>query len=457
MRIRFRSIQMFTAGAVVAGAALFGSTPVAQAQFGQAVAIQELMKPEFLNRDLIIFVEGLDLDSEQQIIIESMFENYRDDFESGLAKLRDSFEAMRSDLNPDDPERVLKMVFAPFEKWRGEREVIRDNFLQNVKLVLSERQLSQWASFEMRLLREKTMDRGLLSGEHMNLFHVLQDMHLDERMMLSIEPILNEYARELDSALKIRNEAINDTQGNMLQALQDSDSTRMLKVVDKQTDLRVSVRNINDHYVQAITAALPNPQSETFYANAMARGYPKIFRRNSAEKLYEAALVHEDLDPDLKSSVRELYENYSAALENIDQRLLDMIRAHEPAAERQHAQAAAARMNNQPYSRMPNPSIVEFRKRDEMVRENVELLRWTVGDEIFMSLPGATRWQRPTRPERTTDNLQTTVGDSKGVPSRGNRSLTAGDDGKSRGSAGGSAAGTDKKKKDPNEPGPPDE
>ena len=463
MPIRFRSIQMLAAGTILAGATLLGFTQPAAAQFGRAVAIQELMKPEFLSRDLIIFVEGLNLDSEQQVIVESMFENYRDDFDEGLEYLRSSFEEMRSELNPDDPERVLKLVFAPFEDWRGEREAIRDNFLQNVKLVLSDQQLAQWPAFEMRLLREKTMDRGILSGEHMNLYHVLQDMHVDERTMLSIEPILSEYSQELDAALNIRNDAINDTQGSMLQALTNQDSTEMMKLVDKQIDCRVAVRNINDHYVQVLTAALPNPYAETFYADAMARGYPKIFRRSSADKLFRAALEHEDLAPDMKSSVEDLYQSYKQTLGGINQRLLDMIRAHEPASERQRSEAAAARMNNQPYSRMPNPTIVQFRKRDEVVRENVELLRWTIGDEIFLSLPGASKWMRPKRPERSnTDGASQGSQSSKSLSGLGSRGLTASDNnaGNRGGSAGGGAAGTGKKNKgpkDPNNPGPPDE
>lgn len=456
MSFRLRSIRLIAGGLMLAGAVLMTSVQPAAAQFGQAVAISELMKPEFLNRDMIIFVEGLELDSEQQVIVESMFESYRDEFDAGINELRASFEEMRTQLNPDDPQRVLKMVFAPFDDWRDKRDVIRQRFIDNVKLVLNDRQLAMWDDFQKRLRREKSLDRGVLSGEQLNLFHVLQDMAIDERTRLSIEPVLNAYANELDAALRRRNEAINDIQGEMLQAMQEQDSNRMLDVLGHQIDLRLAVRNVNDRYIEAVANALPDHFADEFRERAMDRAYPRVFRRSSAEELFEAALKLDALDPDKREAVREIYETYTVAMESSNQRLLEMIRVHEPRSERHRAEAAAARMANEPYSRLPNPTIVEYRKRDEMVRHNVELLKWTIGEELFAQLPGASRWARPERREpRTTptaddDGRSGVTSDAAGHSRMLSESAGSEEDTNNRGRGG-------KKGKDPDNPGPPPE
>lgn len=424
MKGRISRFTTIAAAAIVAGACLFGFARPAQAQFGQAVAISELMKPEFINRDMVIFVEGLNLDDGQQVIVESMFENYRDDFDAGLERLRGRFEQLRDKLDTRDPDRVLKLVFAPFEQWRDERNQLRDQFLNNVKLVLSDRQLKGWDEFLRKLRRDKTLDRGILSGEHLNIFHVLQDMQLSEQQRLAIEPLLTQYETDLDQALRERNRAINDEDGVMLEAMQTQDADAMLKAMNHQIELRIAVRDINDHYVNVVAEALPETLGAEFREKAMTRAYPRIYRRSSAEKLFEAALAL-DLPKEVRQNVNEVYGNYRTAIEDFNQRLLDMVRAQEPKNQRQRAEAASARMENKPYSRHPNPTAVEFRKRDDIVREHVDLLKWAVGEERFAQLPGADRWVRKTPEER--EALHSQAGENNAGPGRRQmRDLSAG-------------------------------
>jgi len=442
MKRLFSRLSTLAMAAVAGGACLLGlSTPV-QGQFGQAVGIQEMMRPEFINRDMVIFVEGRDLDDEQQAIIESMLKNYRDDFQSGLERLRQRFQDLRGELDTRDPDRVLKLVFAPFEEWRQERSQLRDRFLNNVQLVLSERQLSQWDSFLRKLRRDKTMGRGVLSGEHLNLFHVLRDIQISEQQRAAIEPVLIEYELALDEALRRRNKAINDRDGAMLEAMQMQDSEAMLQAVHRQVDLRVAVRNINDHYTNVIAEALPEELGRQFREKAMLRGYSRIFRRSSAEKLFDA-VYDLKLDEQTKQRVDEVYASYRRSMDEINQRLLEMVRVHEPKNARQQAEAAAARMENKPYSRHPNPTAVEFRKRDEMVREQVDKLRWALGEERFAELPGADRWIRSVPEEKSPQQRRRQNSGSGGTDSRssigagaGNRGIGAGPSGPSKGGGG---------------------
>lgn len=455
--MRFRRFGLgFITVVCLMGAMLTGLSAPAHGQVGQALAIAELMKPEFVNRDMIIFVEGLKLDEEQQIIVESMFDNYQYEFEAGLDGLRKGFEDIRGDINPDDPERVLKIIFAPFEKWRDQREGIRQQFLNNVKLVLGQQQLDRWDSFLKRLRREKSMDRGILSGESLNIFHVLQDMSIPETMRAVIEPLLTEYENELDKALEIRDLAINDTKGDLLQAMTTQDEDAMLQFMERQISRRVAVRNVNDHYLDAITAALPGEVGREFYEKAMMRGYPRVFRRTSAGELFRAALELKSIDEAKLASITEMYATYTTNVQDYDRRLLEMTRAHEPIAERQRNEAGAAKNRDEPYSRMPNPTVAEFRKRDDMVRQTVDLLRWSLGEEQFALLPGATRWLQPKNENADPDGPRQRVTGQNGNPDRGSDSAT-GMGNRGLTSPKPTSQNSGQKKKNPDDPGAPDE
>ena len=65
---------------------------------GQISGIGKAMKPEFFTRDLIIFIEGLDLDETQQIIVEALFDDYELSFEEGIDRMEVRIEDIQDDI-----------------------------------------------------------------------------------------------------------------------------------------------------------------------------------------------------------------------------------------------------------------------------------------------------------------------------------------------------------------------
>ena len=73
---------------------------LAMPALGQISGIGKAMKPEFFTRDLIIFIEGLDLDETQQIIVEALFDDYEQSFEEGIDRMEVRIEDIRHYCEP---------------------------------------------------------------------------------------------------------------------------------------------------------------------------------------------------------------------------------------------------------------------------------------------------------------------------------------------------------------------
>ena len=181
-------------------AAVVGFTAPAVGQFGEAAGFADSMQPDLFSRDLVVFSEVLDLDESQRLIVEALFTDHQEDFQLGLQNMRNRFDEMRDEFTGNDVKRIMTLVFLPFQEWRGEKEILRQEFMENVKVMLTEEQLERWPSLERRLLREKSLGKGRLSGERVNLLHLVRDLHLDPPLLEHLQPLLLQYELVLDQA-----------------------------------------------------------------------------------------------------------------------------------------------------------------------------------------------------------------------------------------------------------------
>ena len=121
-------------------AAVVGLTAPAVGQFGEAAGFADSMQPDLFSRDLVVFSEVLELDESQRLIVEALFTDHQEDFQLGLENMRNRFDEMRDDFTGNDVKRIMTLVFLPFQEWRGEKEILRQEFMENVKVVLTEEQ-----------------------------------------------------------------------------------------------------------------------------------------------------------------------------------------------------------------------------------------------------------------------------------------------------------------------------
>jgi hypothetical protein len=395
---RFSRIKGCLIGLALAAA--FGVTGAASAQFGQAAGFNELMSSYYLRRDLQLFIEGLDMDEGQSVILESLFWDYQDEHEAGKTEMIERLTSMREELQTIDRERILKIIFVPFEEWSIEWDALNEQFIESVKAILNDRQLERWPKFERKLTREKQLPLGRFSGEKLNLFHILTEMDLDVPTRTLIEPVLDDYDLRMNDALLKRLGLSRQSRMLMINSMREEDPQKLLQTYDRQIAASVEVRSVNDEYVEAIAAALPNELGATFRQMALERAFARVYRPTPAQRILAAARELESLTPDIRQAVIDLERDYLAELAVINDQLAALLRDYEPKNEQHRAAAFALRGTGQRPERPKDPTRDEFRRRDELGKRYIELLKALLTDEQLGSLPGIQRFYSNPRPKK---------------------------------------------------------
>ncbi|MCA9296864.1 MAG: hypothetical protein KC983_10105 [Phycisphaerales bacterium] len=384
--------------AIALGAALVG-TASASAQFGEAAGIAEAMQPEYFSRDVVLFADGLNLDDTQRIILESLFEDYTSEFDAGVAAMHARFEGMKDELQQQsgDKDKILGMVFKPIREWSADRQVLGEQFLENLRLILDARQLEYWPQFEQQLYREKQLHRGRFSGESLNLFYVIRDMKLPQAIIDSLDAELRGYSQALHQALKNRERAMMQTQADMLDSLQSQDTSKSMDAIKKQVKARLAVRDVNDNYIQIITSALPDDLGARFSSEALSDAYPRIYRATPYQRIFDDAYELKGLDDEMRASVREMQMAYLTELSVLNNETLGLLKAYEPEEYLDRAEAFSARLDERAHRQINDPVRPMLQRRKEVGRQYLENLKALIGDEQFAQLPNAERWLRAPR------------------------------------------------------------
>ncbi|MED5507472.1 MAG: hypothetical protein VX684_06500 [Planctomycetota bacterium] len=281
--------------------------------------IREQLEPDFMRRDIPIFVTQLQLDDTQEIILETIFEDYELDYEGRSDEVQDSMRTLgremfqqmmpgnmqdrmgqawreiREELSQraaeqggeiSDAERrdfirarmeqvqmeieseraeqgltqqgnpAASALFELFRGWMVEKAQMRDRFINDFKAQLSEDQLAMWPAFNRFLVREKSLPRARLSGENANLFLIIDEEGMSPESMARIEPMFDEYELALHEALTSRDGYLETSAPKLYEALEDQDVDRAKQIVERQVSYRKSVRDVNERYIEMFAAEL---------------------------------------------------------------------------------------------------------------------------------------------------------------------------------------------------------
>ena len=367
----------------------------------QIAGIQEAMKPEFFTRDLIVFIEGLDLDETQQIIVEALFDDYEHGFDEGMARMELRIESVQEEIKElrDDPqidEKILPMVIAPIEQWMQERDELGDQLIENVRVILVPEQGKLWVEFTRDLYIEQKLTQGVINGESVNVSHVLRDMSLDPATLTIIETTRNAHANELYSALENRTRLDRGTYSSLMDNINAADSQeetdRKLKVVDA----RIRVRDVNDQGIDAISQALQGERGQRFWYESMKRSYPRIFRRTPAQRVLEAAAANSDYSLDIQDAIDLLLADYLQDLAQINGRILETTRRYDPEKIRESHLNRQRKKNGEKSVKTPDPTRPILNERKKLGNEYIERLRALLTPEQFGELEGSRRYAPPT-------------------------------------------------------------
>lgn len=350
-------------------------------------------RPDYMRRDLPMIREELKLDDAQAVLVQTLLSDYEEAFspasEAAQAELeelgqslaqsffsegmrdrmRSNMETFRADMeqlaaesggqvDPEVRSRLMRERMAKFqeemrkeressgadkqiqetvgkmidrvERWKSQRTQLRDELVNGLRSTLTEGQTGGWEKFDRFMRRERSIPQGVLSGESVNLFEVVDDAELAPEAMAPLASILDRYEMELDAALRARDSFLDQSEIKFLRAAQTSNQREADETARRASELHKAVRDLNDRIRDEIVAALPEEKRASVKAAALRAGYERVYRPTQTDRAFEVALELEDLSPESKPLIETLRAQYEAEAASINERIMQQVQKQDP-------------------------------------------------------------------------------------------------------------------------------
>jgi len=381
---------------VLVVASMVVTTP-ASAQFGGGAGSDDVFRPDYTTRDVVLFVEGLELTEEQRYIFETMFDMYQMEFDAGVEKVRERLSNMRDELVGSDPQQVLEKVFGPVDEWRNEKKILASRLMLDLQSQLGPQQKEMWPAFDRKLRRIKTLKDGVLTGESIDVFFSLQQMDLTNAEKDAIKPILDRYDEALDAALQARNEFVSDTQQDLSKAIRAQDVAKARSIVERQVNYRLTVRNTTETAITELMEALPDGKAQDFRRLTLEQAYGTVYRPTQMERVFEQVMEIEDLTEEQITAVNETKHRYLAEMDVINERLVQLIRDQDGQKAVQRVERLVHRVAGETAAQQQDLVREAFQQREEVGVRYLQELKALLTPEQFALIPGAAKLDRETK------------------------------------------------------------
>jgi hypothetical protein len=386
MRNVTHALTRLLGGMTVAAALWLAQAAPAQSADG----FSEIFQKDFSKRDLPILANALQLDDSQKLIIETLFDQYAQSIEDGINSLKDGWLSNKEQFDKLNPEDIQKVIFGAVEDWAARKVQLREQLITDIRdQVLTAQQQEQWPSVLRQLTRVKSLGKGRISGENIDLFIVMKDVGVELADSPQIEMLMMQYEISFDQALQARDKAIDASRRLRNDAMQTKDSTEYLAAIDHLVDARIAVRNVNEQYAMLVAASLPGDIGYRFTQEVRERSYPRVYRPTQMHRLIKAALEMPSLDASTQTALIELQAAYDAELSGLNEAMVAIIKQSDSQQEKAKAEQQMARMTGSRAPKPEDPIREEFRKREQLNQRYMELLQNLLTLEQWAGLPGA--------------------------------------------------------------------
>jgi hypothetical protein len=336
------SLRSRLATAVLAAGLAFTIVPasVAEAQIARG-GMAALFVPDFLPRDLPVFVDSLGLEEWQRPIMETLLDDYQTTFNTAADGVRASMGQFKDVAANTNPDKIIEMITKPLLSWGDEKKRLREDFLESVRSQLSDVQSEQWPRLERALRREKALPNGELSAESLNLVMIARETDAPPAVADAALAAVEDYELKLDAALAAREAELESTIASKLNTMGANDMSRLLAIEERIMQRRVEVRNVQEQAIAAIRDALGSEYGATFEKRALRRAYPQVYGPDPVTPLFDAASALPNLTEAQKTQLLALRTRFDAEHGTIQGRYAEAIRTSEPLEPRRRSEALA--------------------------------------------------------------------------------------------------------------------
>ena len=234
-------------------------------------------------------------------------------------QMRSRMEAARDAFRESGDPSEFQAMREEMTKVRAERKKLDESFMNDVKALLTDAQVAKWPKAEMALRRDQLLRRGMLSGERVDLFRLVDDLKLSEDSRKPIDELLGQYETDLDRELVKRDAFTEKAIGQMDQLREDPAKAQAM--LEEGRAAGVKVRDVNRRYARQISDMLPEESKAAFDTAFQRESFPNVYRESSVTRGVNAAMGFEDLTEEQRGKIQELNDKYAREAAAMNERL----------------------------------------------------------------------------------------------------------------------------------------
>jgi hypothetical protein len=280
--------------------------------------------PTMNSRELTKYSEILALDGDQKEAAKALLDGYEQSFNTKREEMREKIQQAREEARNNGGGGGGGGGFAAFreigQKWQADREKLDKDFMNDLKgLLTPEQEKANWARFERVHRRDHSMDRGLMSGERMDVVKLVEDAKLDPDTKAKVDPILARYEEDLDRELQNRDQVQKETFAKMADAMGDQDA--MQKLIQTGREAAVRVRDVNRKYAREVQAELPEDKAFEFAKAVKQASFPNVYNETFGQRSITSALGFRDLTDEQKQTITTIRDAYTRDLAGLNDKI----------------------------------------------------------------------------------------------------------------------------------------
>lgn len=300
---------------------------VAQPAFGQfgGGGFGGAEGPQVNREQLEDYADILGMDTDQREIAQMMLEEYIDGVQTEVDKVREAMQNARQEYEETRDGSAFQAARELGRESQERIETLETQFMGDLQMMLTAEQAEAWPKVEMAHRRATTLPRGLMSGERVNLYDIVDTLELEGEPASEARSVLDDYGLALDRALIARN----DTFEKGLQMFRDRDFEALQSHFEKARDASVKVRDTHRTFARRLEAVVPEAKLPAMEAAVQRASFPTVYRSNRADRALEAVRGMEGLSDDQRSQIEAIELSTNRRMVQVNRKLADTIESNE--------------------------------------------------------------------------------------------------------------------------------
>lgn len=295
--------------------------PSLQSQIGMSNPVRDINRaPQFSYADIHSINRVLGITEDQQAVIMEVYEAHMRNFTSELNELLIDLEDARDEAIATNHTRPLVAARSKAERWQDRSRELDEQFLSDLRLLLTHEQEALWPRVERELRRIRLTPKGVFAGESTDLVRLLDTVHPQWNEQPNLRSTIDAYITAMDAALTERERVRESASKDIVWGGDQTQRERMKQAYEDIRRARIRVRSINEEHLRRLLTALPSGSSArlelTFYESAIgpARATTPLDRR------IRAVGTLPDLTPEQAAAAQ-------AAINKLDHARMDFLKS----------------------------------------------------------------------------------------------------------------------------------